>query len=357
MTIQASATSKHSPSVCGQAVRRFLEPFRGRSGIAPKRTTYVFRHLRRDRPWLGLAAGLLFFVIAVIVRWSLGGLTEGFGPMLLLPAILLAGLLGGIRIGLGVAAACVLVAWTWFFAPYGTFVLERHEQLAMVAFVLTAGLELYVIRILNISINDLSEATERSNTMFRELQHRVANNLQFVAGLLAHERRNLAKGSAGSLALEAALGRLGLMARVHRRLHDPAVVDLPLGQYLSELCADLVKASDAPRIQLTVEAEALVLDLESLMTLSLIVAEVVTNCLKHAFQQKVVGSIWVRFVERRGHYILSIADDGSGLPDDFVQLGGDSLGRGILRSLASQLHGSLTFEESSGTTVRLVFPK
>ena len=110
--------------------------------------------------------------------------------MLLLPAILLAGLLGGIRVGMGVGVACTLIAWTWFFAPYGTFVLQRQEALAMLAFVLTAALELYVIRILNISINDLSEARERSNTMFRELQHRVANNLQFVAGLLSRERRS-----------------------------------------------------------------------------------------------------------------------------------------------------------------------
>ena len=329
----------------------------GQNGEAPMRTAYIFRQLRRDRPWLGLAAGVLFFAIAAIVRWSLGGLTEGFGPMLLLPAILLAGLLGGIRVGLGVAAVCVLVAWTWFFAPYGTFVLKRSEQLAMVAFVITASLELYVIRILNISINDLSEARERSSTRFRELQHRVANNLQFVAGMLARQRRKLDEGSVGYMGLGTALRRLELMARVHRRLYDPAAVDLPLGQYFEELCKDLVNASDIPQIRLTVEAEPLVLDLESLMTLSLIVAEVVTNCLKHAFHQKSGGSIRVGFIARNGHCILSIADDGRGLPADFGQLDGDSLGQDILKRLASQLHGNLTFESGLGTTVRLVFPQ
>ena len=195
------------------------------------RSAYIFRQLRRDRPWLGLATGILFFLVAVIIRWTLGTLTEGFAPMLLLPAILLAGLLGGIRVGMGVGVACTLIAWTWFFAPYGTFVLQRQEALAMLAFVLTAALELYVIRILNISINDLSEARERSNTMFRELQHRVANNLQFVAGLLSRERRSFESGSPGWNTLGAALSRLELMAQVHRRLHDPAAVDLPVGQY------------------------------------------------------------------------------------------------------------------------------
>src|SRR6185437_6796101 len=80
----------------------------------------IFRRLQRDRPWWGIAAGGTFFGLAAFARWVLGGLTEGFGPMLLLPAILLAGLLGGIRVGLGVAVVCVLVAWVWFFPPYGT---------------------------------------------------------------------------------------------------------------------------------------------------------------------------------------------------------------------------------------------
>jgi two-component sensor histidine kinase len=321
------------------------------------RSAYILRQLRRDRPWLGLAAGVLLFSIAAGLRWSLGGLTEGFAPMLLLPAILLAGLLGGIRVGLGMAAACTLIAWTWFFAPYGTFVLERHEAFAMLAFVLTAALELYVIRMLNISINDLSEARERSNTMFRELQHRVANNLQFVAGLLSRERRSFERDSIGWNALSAALNRLELMARVHRRLHDPAAVDLPIGDYLEALCRDLIMASDTPHIRLTVEAEPLVLDLESLMTLSLIVAEVVTNSLKHAFRMRAVGSIRVEFVARSGSYVLTITDDGSGFPADFQKPRANGLGQSILKSLASQLHGTLTFEGGAGATVRFVFPQ
>jgi two-component sensor histidine kinase len=323
---------------------------------ATARTAYIFRHLRRDRPWLGLAAGAMLFVIAAALRWSFGGLTEGFGPMLFLPAVLLAGLLGGIRVGLSMAAICTLIAWTWFFAPYGTFILQPRQQIAMATFLFTAGLELYVIRILNVTINDLSEARERSNTMFRELQHRVANNLQFVAGLLLGQRKGLDKDSVGAMALGAALTRLELMARVHRRLHDPASVDRPIGEYLDELCRDLIRASDVPRTRLIVDMEPLVLDLETLMTLSLIVAEAVTNSLKHAFRQKDDGTILVRFEEKDHRYVLTVADDGSGLPAGLPAARSESLGQGILKSLASQLRGKLTFESCSGTTMRLVFP-
>src|SRR6185437_12917116 len=93
--------------------------------------TCFFRDLRRDRPWLGIAVGAVFFSVAAFLRWSLGGLPEGYGPMMFLPAILLAGLFGGIRIGVAVAVICMFTAWTWFFPPYGTFVLNLRETVVM----------------------------------------------------------------------------------------------------------------------------------------------------------------------------------------------------------------------------------
>ena len=95
-----------------------------------------------------------FFVLASFLRWILGGMSEGFGPMTFLPAILLAGLFGGIRIGLAFAALCTLVAWVMFFPPYGTFTLDSAQRITMVIFVFTAALELYVIRTLNLAIHD-----------------------------------------------------------------------------------------------------------------------------------------------------------------------------------------------------------
>jgi two-component sensor histidine kinase len=316
---------------------------------------YALRRLRRDQPWLGFAAGIVLFALAAILRLFLGGLSEGFGPMTFLPAILLAGLLGGIQIGLAIAALCVFVGWVWFFPPYGTFTLARRDVITMVIFVVTAGLELYVIRMLRLAIDDLSVARERSNTLFRELQHRVANNLQFVAALLHKRRRTLEPDSAGAHALEAAHSRLELMARVHRRLHDPSALDLPIERYLGELCRDLIKASDMPDIHLTVDAPRVEFDLETLMSVSLIVAELVTNSLKHAFRGQPEGSIAIKLDVRSQVYTLTVADNGRGLPTTFGAAKNGSLGHGILQSLASQLGGQISFEAGRGTLARLVF--
>lgn len=316
----------------------------------------VFRPLRRDRPSLGLSAGAAIFASAIVLRWFLGGLSEGFGPMVFLPAILLTGLIGGIRVGLALAAVCVLVAWVWFFRPYGTFLLTPRDGATMTIFTLTAGLELYATQSLSLAISNLSLARERSNTLFRELQHRVANNLQLVSSLLYLRKKMLEPDSVAARVLGAAQSRLDQMSRVHRRLHDPGAVDLPVEHYLEDLCTDLIKASDAPYVRLTVEAAPIKLDLEALMSVSLIVAELVTNSLKHAFRDRSDGSIAISFTVSKHVLTLTVADNGCGLPPNCGDARGTGLGQGILQSLASQLSGKLIFEHGKGTTARLTFP-
>ena len=320
-----------------------------------RRLSSAFRRQPQDRPALGLAAGAAFFVLASLLRWALGGVSEGFGPMTFLPAILLAGLFGGVQIAILVMAVCTLVAWVMFFPPYGTFILATPHVITMVIFVVTAVLVLYIILTLNAAIAELSEARERSNVLFRELQHRVANNLQFVAAVLMRRRKMLKADSPCSEALETAQARLETMSRVHRRLHDPESLDQPLQSYLESLCADLINSSDTPTVRLTVESTSVPLTLNGLMSLSLIVAELVTNSLKHAFRGRDEGHISVSLVAAKGGYVLSVGDDGPGLPSNFGKAQTSSLGQGILQSLARQLHGKLVFDAGPGTVARMTF--
>ena len=314
-----------------------------------------FQKLPRDRPALGIVAGFAFFTVTSWLRWMLGEVSEGFGPMALLPTILLAGLFGGIRVGIVFAAICTLVAWVFFFPPYGTFTLATGHKITMAVFMVTAALELYVIRTLNLAIFEVSEAREHSNTLFRELQHRVANNLQFVAALLSLRKKALRSDSAATAAIEAAQHRLEMMSRVHRRLHDPALIDQPIDDYLRSLCVDLIDASDTPAVELAVSAEPVVLSLDHLMSVSMIVAELVTNSLKHAFVGRSNGRISVDLRSVNGMCQLTVADDGPGLPTGVESPTGDGLGWGILHSLAAQLNGRIEFDSGPGTIARLSF--
>jgi len=316
----------------------------------------ILRPLPRDRPWRGIAVGAVLFGVEAVARWHLGGLAEGFGPMLLLPSILLAGVLGGVLVGLGVTLVCFLAAWTWFFPPYGSFVLEPRHTATIVAFVLTAGLELYVIRVLKLAINELSLARERSATMFRELQHRVANNLQVLSSLFYQERKKLDREDPGFQALSNAQQRLDLMIHVHRSLNSPSIVDLPLGAHLQKLADNLIQSSNTPNIHLTVNAPPVQLDVERLMSVSMIVAEAVTNALKHAFNDREGGNLAISVRVDGRAYDLSISDDGPGFPPGRLTTQRSSLGLGILESLVQQLDGKLLFEPGPGATVRVIFP-
>ncbi len=311
--------------------------------------------LRVDQPWRGFSVGLALFLLADLLRYFFGGLSQGFGPMMFLPAVLLAGLLGGIRVGLVIAGLCIIVGWGWFFPPYGTVTLANSDRISMAIFIVTAALELHVVRMLRLAIDDLSDARERSNTLFRELQHRVANNLQSVAAFLYLRKKTLEPGSAGAYALDGAQGRLDVMSRVHRHLNNPGSLEVPFGSALKNLAEDLVAASNAPHVSVSVDAPAVQFDLETIMSLSLIVAELVTNSLKHAFPDDRAGNIAIKLERNRDSYALTVADDGCGMPDPSASSQKLGLGRRILRNLASELGGGISWEQGPGTVAKLVF--
>jgi two-component sensor histidine kinase len=106
---------------------------------------------------------------------------------------------------------------------------------------------------------------------------------------------------------------------------------------------------------LTVTAQPVVLSLDALMSVSLIVAELVTNSLKHAFHGRADGVITIALAGERNAYSLTVTDDGPGLPKNFGKTKTGSLGQGILQSLASQLHGKISFEPGPGTVAKLEF--
>src|SRR4029453_8692969 len=105
------------------------------------------RVLRRDRPGLGLALALGIFLIAFLVRDAFGDALRVVPFITLFPAILLAALVGGLRAGILVAVLSGVTAWYWFVAPIGSLFLPWPDgYLIMIGFVITAAIQLYVIR-------------------------------------------------------------------------------------------------------------------------------------------------------------------------------------------------------------------
>jgi two-component sensor histidine kinase len=275
--------------------------------------------------------------------------------MTFLPAVLVGGLLGGIRVGLAITALSIVVGWSWFFPPYGTLVLTQSDGISMAIFVVSAALHLYVVRRLGVAIDDLRIARDRSNTLVRELQHRVANNLQSVAAFLYMRKKTLEPGSAGAAALDGAQERLDLMSRVHRHLNNPRSVEQSLTASLHTLSEDLVAASNAPQVKVSVDALPVQFDLETLMSLSLIVAELVTNSLKHGFAGGREGTIAIRLERDGAAFTLTVTDDGAGVSNTVRGGTQAGLGRRILHNIAAGLDGTISWQHGRGTVATLVF--
>lgn len=318
--------------------------------------------LRRNS-LVGYGFALGAFAIALILRFGLQSeLPPGFPYLTFFPAIILTTFLAGTRPGLLCAALSGLAAWYWFVPPFASFEIDYHTAVALGFYVFIVAVDIAVI-------DGMVRATERLNAeratsarmaeehriLFAELQHRVANNMTFVAAILSLQKRKVAADpAAAAVVFDEAVRRLEVMGRLHRKLHDPAALEKPIGEYLRELCTELLEAGGAQHISCVVRAEDVRLDLSRLTALSLMIVEVVTNSLKHAFNGRSGGTISLD-LERieGGRYALTIADDGPGMP--LTKPGQASLGLKIVQGLAAQLEARVSTPPTAGATTVIEF--
>jgi two-component sensor histidine kinase len=317
------------------------------------RLVTTLKELRQRQPWIALGIALAIFLGAFLLRLAMGDVMKDVPFITLFPAIVLAALVGGLEVGLVIAALSGLAGWYFFLPPENSFQLEWPSGLLiMVFFTATAAIMLYVIRTLNLAVDQLTAERDQSAVLFQELQHRVANNLQFVSSLLRLQRQS--NTAADTKALDAAQSRLELMARIHRRLYDPQALRVPLSAYFEGLCSEILEATGAKNVGCVVEVPPVTFDLRRLMILSLLLNEIVTNSVKHAFVDRQRGTVSIRLEQDAANFALTIKDDGRGLPSSHAAPKG--LGFNIIESLAGQISGVIAISVEAGTTIRVVFP-
>lgn len=314
----------------------------------------------RARPLLGFATALFIFLVAFALRYGSGNALYNVPFITLFPAILISALVGGLWVGVIVALLSAVAAWLWFLPPSATTALQWPTgYLTWAFFALTCFIQLYVVHALNRTVDRLSLERDRSAALFQELQHRVANNLQFVAAMLRMKRQVLELDpSAGERLFESAQSRLETMARIHRRLYSPESLDLPVGNFIRDLCDDVLTARGAQNVKCVVKAADVRFDLQRLVALGLLINELVTNSAKHAFNDREGGTISITLEQDSNHQLmLTVKDDGRGLPPGLDLINGKSLGLRIMNGLATQFGGQLMWaKEPEGTAVQLTMP-
>jgi PAS domain S-box-containing protein len=197
-------------------------------------------------------------------------------------------------------------------------------------------------------------ANEKYRLLLRELHHRVTNHLQMITTMLRMQTARLTDRTARD-DFETAIQRIHTLAELHGRLYrDEGFDGIEMAGYLGDICDGLRGAVLPPRIELQCSATPVKLTIDQAVPLGLIVSELVTNAAKYAFPDDRPGRIGIRLQDDGNAAILSVADDGVGLPStaETLQTG---LGLGMVRGLAQQIRGSLAVENDGGARLMLRF--
>jgi two-component sensor histidine kinase len=321
--------------------------------------------IARDRPMLGSLAMIAIVALAWAARTIADPLLPpGFPYVTFFPAVIVASFLFGVRLGSVSAILCGLLAWYFFIPPHHSFVLTRATGFALAFYLFVVATDLSLVHWMQTANRQLARERERSESLavtrellFRELQHRVSNNLQVAAGLLSMQKRRLADADARA-ALDEASGRLALVGRISRQLYDPSGSAQPLLPFLSVLCRDVVDASGRDDLTLTMQGDdRLLLQPDAAVPTALVVAEAVANAIEHGFAGERSGRIVVSVKgDEEDGLAVTIDDDGHGLAENFDENQSISLGLQIATSLARGHGGGFALERRGGTRATLTLP-
>ncbi|WP_394846454.1 PAS domain S-box protein [Pendulispora brunnea] len=205
---------------------------------------------------------------------------------------------------------------------------------------------------------ELSAMLKEREILLQEVHHRVKNNLQVISSLINIQMRKLdERGS--RIALEECQTRVQAIALIHEKLYQfQDYARVPFSEYAKSLAGNVLAAGIAPsNIALQLAVEDLTIAVDRAIPCGLVLNELMTNALKHAFPDGRRGTIRVGLSRLEdGLLQLSVRDDGVGLPAGVDVQRAGSLGLQLVSTLAEQLEGTVTVRNDLGTTFELTFP-
>lgn len=222
-------------------------------------------------------------------------------------------------------------------------------------------------------ITDRKQAEERiaaslkeKEVLLKEIHHRVKNNLGIVSGLLQIQARRTQDSASRSI-LQDSQNRIASIALVHEKLYrSENLANIDFSQYLQDLTIYLFDSYNISSNQITlhIQVESASLEIETAIPCGLIVNELVSNALKHAFPGDTTGEIQVRLApsdttlgdgQSNRLFTLVVRDNGVGLPNDFDPESTRTLGISLVQGLVAQIRGAIEINGQHGTEVKITF--
>jgi two-component sensor histidine kinase len=254
----------------------------------------------------------------------------------------------------------------------GTFRLERAEDKPAIVDVYSNAIQdddgnvcFRLVALVDVSAHgDAEEAlsteerVREKDTLLRELQHRVKNNLQMITALIRLETRNAAEPDRKSF--ERLAGRVDALAILYQTLAgDDQKDEVDLGVYLSQIASAVMTSHAVEGIRLDMKVDTYPVSINVAMPTGLVVNELLTNALKHAFQGRDGGTIILHSIVDGDGCRIVVADDGVGLPEGQTWPKPGKLGALIARSLTENAKAEFDVNSSigEGTRVTIVFKR
>lgn len=199
---------------------------------------------------------------------------------------------------------------------------------------------------------------ERVETLLQDMNHRIGNSLATVSSLLALQSMRSNSGKVKT-ALEAARQRVHAIASAHRRLRlGDDLETTSANEFLDAVIEDIAATqTDGGRIRISAEIEPIEVGARDATTLGILVGELITNALKHAFPDRKSGTITVKlYADDDGVAVLDVQDDGAGLENEASDEG---LGSVIVKQLSNQFGGEPQYlqRDVGGLIVRIAMPE
>lgn len=215
-------------------------------------------------------------------------------------------------------------------------------------------------------ITERKEAEQRAlldlmekDVLLKEIHHRVKNNLNIITSLLNLQSSQIRVKEEAIEAFRESRNRIFSMALVHEKLYQTRnFTRVNFKEYIETMTRELVLAyavGDSVSVDLNVEE--VMLDINKAIPCGLILNELVSNALKHAFAENMAGRIAISLVTAEGGNLeLTVRDNGKGLPAGFEMGSIKSLGLQLVDLLSKQIGGSLIFESDRGASFKILFP-
>ncbi len=202
----------------------------------------------------------------------------------------------------------------------------------------------------------IKESLNEKEVLLKEIHHRVKNNLQIVSSMLSLQSSTVRDPAIVAMNLDSQ-SRIRSMALIHEKLYQTRNLSrIDFGEYAKSLVQFIQGSYNARHISITIEIENIWLDIDKAIPCGLIINELFSNCLKHAFTGRDHGEVYISMREEGDRYVLTVRDDGPGMKPGLDLSTSTSLGLSLVSALAGQLEGELLITCRNGAEFTIRFP-